>query len=147
MSGDSKNSIRPVVIRWLIILGITALILSLLPGVSLDTNRNRPRAEARFFVSALLSATSAYAAEYGAPVSGSSPAQILAALRGKNQREIIFFDAAPSRFNAKGELIDPWGTPYRFDLSNPKQPRIWSCGPNRKDENGAEGSDDIVSWR
>ena len=49
--------------------------------------------------------------------------------------------------NAKGELTDPWGTPYRFDLSDPKSPRVWSCARNRKDDGGAQSSDDIVSWR
>lgn len=144
MSGDSRRISWGKAVLWLLILGVVAGLL--FPRVSLDANRHRPRAEARSFVVALLSATKAYATEYGSPVSGSH-AQILAALGGNNQREIVFFDTAASRFNAHGELMDPWGTPYHFDLSDLKQPRIWSCGPNRKDENGAEGSDDIVSWR
>jgi type II secretory pathway pseudopilin PulG len=144
MSDDPQRSSWRRVVFWLLFLGVTAGLL--FPSISLDTNRHRPYAEARSFVIALHNATKTYATEYGSPVSG-SPVQILATLRGNNPRSIVFFDTAPSRFNAQGELIDPWGTPYRFDLSNPKQPRVWSCGPNRKDENGAEGSDDVVSWR
>ena len=70
-------------------------------------------------------------------------------LRGANPRKIVFFDGKPTaKFNSpQGAFLDPWGTPYRIDLSNPEEPRVWSCGPNRRDEGGAKGSDDIVSWR
>jgi hypothetical protein len=40
-------------------------------------------------------------------------------------------------------LIDPWDSPYCFDFSEAK-PRIWSWGPNRKNEYGL--GDDITSW-
>ena len=69
------------------------------------------------------------------------------AFRGGNPRKIVFFEARPSSYNAQGAFIDPWGTPYVLDLSKPEAPRAWSCGPNRRDEGGAKGSDDIVSWR
>lgn len=42
--------------------------------------------------------------------------------------------------------LDPWGQEYRY--RSPGQFRndydIWSCGPNREDENG--GGDDIGNW-
>ena len=38
-------------------------------------------------------------------------------------------------------------TVLSVDASDPKNPRVWSSGPNRTDEKGAEGSDDIVNWR
>ena len=87
-----------------------------------------------------------YFTEYNEALTGNN-AQVMTVLRGENARKIVFFDAHPQDYNSQGELIDPWGTPYRFDLSKPDAPRVWSCGPNRKDEDGAEGSDDIVSWR
>ncbi|GHT42073.1 hypothetical protein FACS189443_4670 [Planctomycetales bacterium] len=49
------------------------------------------------------------------------------------------------------ELIDPWGTPYRYDNSLPlngvnqtgtAQPAIWSAGPDKQD--GTD--DDIRNW-
>ncbi len=47
-----------------------------------------------------------------------------------------------------GALLDPWQTPYKFNLSNPQHNHytfdIWSCGPNRKDDKG-EG-DDVRNW-
>jgi hypothetical protein len=51
-----------------------------------------------------------------------------------------------SRLNSAGQFLDPWGTPYRIDTSNPKFPWAYSCGPDKKDDGGAPGSDDIVSW-
>jgi hypothetical protein len=66
---------------------------------------------------------------------------------GANPRKIVFIEVRETRINTQGEFVDPWGTPYRIDVSKPDAPRVWSCGPNRKDENGADGSDDIVGWR
>lgn len=146
MTAELRSRFRPIVIRCLIILGVAALVGLLFPQVSLDTNRHRPHAESLSLVQGLLTATNAYATEYGSPVSG-SPAQILATLRGGNPHKTMFFDTGPSRINAQGALVDYWRTPIRFDMSNPQKPRIWSCGPNRKDEGGAAGTDDIVSWR
>jgi len=42
--------------------------------------------------------------------------------------------------NEKGELIDPWGNPYVYKRVNNYEYRLYSCGPNGKDENG-EGDD------
>jgi hypothetical protein len=93
------------------------------------------------------SSLKAYLTEYGEMPTGTN-AEIMAKLMGRNPRKIVFCDLkGPNRLNKNGELIDLWGTPYRFDTSDPKNPRVWSCGPNRNDEGGAEGSDDIVSWR
>ena len=145
MSGSPPSKIRIIVVRCLYGLLFFFVIGLLFPLVGHPKEHPR-RAEARTLVLGLAAAAKAYATEYGAPVSG-SPAQIMATWRGDNPRKIVFFDAYPSSFNAQGEAVDPWGTPVRFDLSDPQKPRVWSCGGNRKDESGAEGSDDIVSWR
>jgi len=87
----------------------------------------------------------AYIAEYGVAPQGDAAA-IAAALRGGNARRIMFFEAPPRQFNGKGEYLDQWGEPFRFDLSDSQNLRIWSPGRNHRDENGAAGSDDIVGW-
>jgi hypothetical protein len=75
-------------------------------------------------------------------------AAIIGVLNGGNANHMhygVVFD--PKRdFNEARELLDPWGTPYRIDTSNPKFPWAYSCGPDKKDDGGAPGSDDIVSW-
>lgn len=148
MNADSPSGKRPFIERWgAILIGlfvVFVLVGLLFPAVGVS--KRSLRAEARQVVQLLSVAIKAYNTEYGTPLAG-SPSEILAALRGRNLREIDFFDMRQDAFNSQGEVMDPWGTPYRFNLSDPQQPRVWSCGGNRKDENGAEGTDDIVSWR
>jgi hypothetical protein len=82
-----------------------------------------------------------YGIHHSMPSGG--PAQIVKALCSVN---FLPPDVLTARANAKGEYLDPWGTPYRIDASNPKFPWAYSCGPDKKDDGGAPGSDDIVSW-
>lgn len=103
---------------------------------------NEARSETRMLAMTL----GFYQAGFGELPSGDH-VQVVASLTGKNPRNLVFYEPPHGRVNARGELLDPWGATYRFDTSDPKQPRVWSCGPNRRDDGGAEGSDDIISWR
>jgi hypothetical protein len=87
-----------------------------------------------------------YLNEYRA-FGASDNASVIRELRGANTREIVFFDAPAKRFNAKGEYVDLWGNAFRFDVSDPTNLRVWSCGPDGHDDGGKVGSDDIVNWR
>lgn len=47
------------------------------------------------------------------------------------------------------ELKDPWGSSYYFRSPgdvNEDGFDLWSAGPDRKDDGGKEGSDDIKNW-
>ncbi len=48
----------------------------------------------------------------------------------------------------ENDLKDPWNQPYRYEWpttkGDGKSPAIWSCGPDKEDNNG-EG-DDVISW-
>jgi len=103
-------------------------------------NEVRARDDAECFSKAL----DFYALEYGYHPEG-SPSDLLRTLRGDNKRKIIFFVCTTRSMNASGEFIDPWGQPYHIDQSDPSSPRVYSSGPNRLDEHGAKGSDDIVA--
>jgi hypothetical protein len=149
VSSERPRTFRTIVVQWSVILGVIAVVFfPLLQQVVYhrSTVQNIRRAQARTEAAGLVAAMRLYVTEYGSAVSGDS-AQMVAMLQGQNQRKIVFFEPRTDRINANGELIDPWGAPYRFDLSRPGEPRIWSCGPDRKDDGGAAGSDDIVSWR
>jgi len=100
-------------------------------------------ARARNDVSNLTMALDQYAVEYGYHPEG-APADLLRTLRGENQRKIVFFECAAKSVNRSGEFIDPWGQSYHIDQSDPSSPRVYSSGPNRLDEHGGKGSDDIV---
>jgi hypothetical protein len=61
---------------------------------------------------------------------------------GQNPKKLDYLEASASEMNATGEFVDPWGTPYRFATAD--KVRVYSCGPNKKDEQGA--GDDIGNW-
>ena len=47
----------------------------------------------------------------------------------------------PSRWASSKCAVDPWGSSYIFSIEG-DHITVWSCGPNRKNENG--GGDDIA---
>jgi Type II secretion system (T2SS), protein G len=110
----------------------------------LNEQFNRTRAHTT--VVSLAAAVKQYKAEYGSLPTGTE-AEIVRALLGDNPRKIVFFEPRPKDLNADGELLDPWGTPYYFDFSDPKIQKIYSVGKNKSDDAGADGSDDICSWK
>lgn len=140
---------RERILLWAVAIGIVVFVFwILIPEFTLTRRIIRGRAErsqAHAAVTSMATAVKSYLTEYGFRPEGDN-AQITATLRGDNPRKIVFFEAPVKSYNPSGELIDPWGTPCRFDLSGPET-RIWSCGRDRVDNGGAEGSDDIVSWR
>jgi general secretion pathway protein G len=48
------------------------------------------------------------------------------------------------------QLKDPWGSPYEYrfpgDVNGEEMYDLWSRGPDRVDDSGKEGSDDIKNW-
>ncbi len=92
-------------------------------------------------------ALKAYQSEYGSYPIGDYR-QICRALCGNNPKNIEFFERDPKHRNALGEIIDPWGTPFRIDLSpHPVEPRIQSAGKNRAFEPRTKDSDDFYGWQ
>ena len=47
------------------------------------------------------------------------------------------------------ELVDPWGLPFNYKQPgefNEEGYDLWSSGPDKNDDDGKEGSDDIKNW-
>lgn len=47
------------------------------------------------------------------------------------------------------ELLDPWGRPYEYRCPGEIHEDgfdLWSTGPDKEDNDGKEGSDDIKNW-
>jgi hypothetical protein len=66
----------------------------------------------------------------GNPV-GTNP-EITSALNGANPKHVKFLRIdAGLQVNEKGELVDPWGTPYFFHQLSRTQMEIRSAGPDR----------------
>ena len=70
-----------------------------------------------------------YAAAFGENPVGTNP-EITSALSGQNRKQINFLKADGNRVNAKGELVDTWGTPYFFHQLSAHQMEIRSAGPD-----------------
>lgn len=136
-------------IPWVKISVVVALLVlfvpMFIPHVSGPGPGARERGEAKNGVVMCLTALRNYKLEYASLPPGDHVG-IIATLRGANPNHIVFLELAAKKFTARGEYLDPWGTPYRFDLSDPAMPRVWSCGKDRQDNDGAKGSDDIVPW-
>jgi hypothetical protein len=89
-----------------------------------------PEGNAMLGIVSLEIASKAYYAEYGTFPTGDNVA-VAGALQGSNPRKIVFIEFKSQDTNQFGEVIDPWGTPYKFELQNGKPPSIRSAGPNR----------------
>ncbi len=58
--------------------------------------------------------------------------EITAALLGDNPAKFPFLSRSHRALNAKGELCDRWGTPFRFHQISGTTMEIRSAGPDRK---------------
>ncbi len=57
--------------------------------------------------------------------------EITAALTGANPVQFVFISPRHRAINARGELCDRWGTPFRFHQVSGTQMEIRSAGPDR----------------
>ena len=82
-----------------------------------------------------------YGEMFGGNPVGTNP-EFTSQLSGNNPKHINFINPdAGMRINDKGELIDPWGTPYFFHQLSGSDTEVRSAGPDRK----MWTSDDIVT--
>lgn len=132
-------------VAWAIIAVLVVLIVVLV--LNDGPTRTSPRLmQARMEVQALEIALLLYEKEYGSALSG-PPGEMMRALMGASPKNYVFFEVDTDRLTPEGVLLDPWKQPYHLDTSIPGKPRVYSSGRNQLDELGAEGSDDIASWR
>ena len=73
-------------------------------------------------------------------------AEIVRALRGANEKSVIFLEVPDEILNEAGEIPDPWGSAYRI-LTDPKtqRARVHSAGPDGLFAHSAARSDDHIS--
>ena len=81
-----------------------------------------------------------YRSAFGENPVGTNP-EITSALQGDNPKHINFLKQDGNRTNAKGELVDVWGTPYFFHQISGHEMEIRSAGPDRVMYTG----DDLVA--
>lgn len=131
---------------WCWMLFLLVLIVTWLGPIFNSTTITTRTGLANGVCSGLSTSLKAYASEYG-ELPGGTEAEILRILGGRNQRGIVFFETVRGSLSERGELLDPWKNSYRIDTTSPGAPRVHSIGKDGIDQGGAEGSDDVVSWR
>ena len=61
-----------------------------------------------------------------------------ALLHGENPKKIIILAVKKAELNAKGEIVDPWGTPLKIYFAN-NEVFIRSAGPNKQFDDSKSG--------
>ena len=148
MSRDAILREREGSPRWrrLPAIALSVLLIAFFVKVSREFSLGYSQTIAAGQAQTIIPALRAYVAEFGGPPTGDHAA-MMRALRGGNPKQLVLFAVDARELNAQGEFPDPWGRPYRIDVSDPKLPKVYSLGKNGVDEGGAVGSDDVVSWR
>ena len=71
-----------------------------------------------------------------------SNAEVVKALMGNNAKNLTIVVGHKKNLNTKGELVDPWGTPFRIYFAG-EGIMIRSAGPNKRfDDSTVQNSDD-----
>jgi len=71
-----------------------------------------------------------------------SNADIAKSIReGNNEKKLMIMAVKDSQLNAKGEIVDPWGTPLKIYFAQ-NEVLIRSAGPNRQFEDAKDLGDD-----
>jgi hypothetical protein len=68
-------------------------------------------------------------------------ASIAKSLLGQTDKKVLILAVRRSDLNDKGEIVDPWGTPYQFYFSH-NEVLIRSAGPNKVWEDSAVATAD-----
>jgi len=71
-----------------------------------------------------------------------SNAEIAKSIReGNNEKRLMIMAVKDSQLNAKGEIVDPWGTPLKIYFAQ-NEVLIRSAGPNKQFEDAKAMGDD-----
>jgi hypothetical protein len=71
-----------------------------------------------------------------------SNAEIAKSIReGNNEKKLMILAVKDSQLNAKGEIVDPWGTPLKVYFAQ-NEVLIRSAGPNKQFEDAKGPTDD-----
>lgn len=95
--------------------------------------RERPVRLFNAEVDNLFEAFHQYKQHVGSYPSGSNAEIAKSLLEGTNPKHIIILAVKKAELNAKGEIVDPWGTPLKIYFAN-NEVLIRSAGPDKQFE-------------
>lgn len=133
---DSSGTARKIVLIVVILLaGIGAVW-----GWSAAKNwtRDKPVRQFNAEVDNLFEAFHQYKQHVGEYPRGTPVEIAKALLEGANPKRIIILAVKKAEVNAKGEIIDPWGTPLKIYFAN-NEVLIRSAGPNKQFDDSKSG--------
>ena len=119
---------------WIIPIILALVILALLFPTFYPRERGIPIVVVE--MTAIRAAIGRYSSEYGVIPNGDSHT-IFQSLRGQNPRKIIFLEFQSRSISSDGDLLDPWGTPYKLYFSG-KDILVRSAGPNKRFDSSRE---------
>ena len=133
-------------IKLLAALGSVALGVLVLPAFVRPAASHAPeRQRAAATGAQLAQAMTNYFKEYGVWLAGPH-ADMIAALRGANPKQRVFLKVSPQALNARGELTDPWGTPYRVTvIAASGRTQVHSAGPDGVFDHAGARTDDQIA--
>ena len=116
-----------------IILGVVLLlgVLGIVGGVIYLNHESAP-AKVAILDAQIASACENYLAVYGKLPEPLENQKFFAVLAGQNTNDTVFFTPDASDLNSDGELVDPWGTPFKITADAKGNLTIISAGPDRK---------------
>jgi Type II secretion system (T2SS), protein G len=131
--------------RILAILGIFMLMAGAAWGYQWYAKLTAEQRAAQFNedVNDIFYAVQKYKEHVGSYPAGSN-AEVVKALSGENSKHVFIEIGRHKTLNDKGELVDPWGTPFKIYFSGDSV-LIRSAGPNKKfEDSSVQNSDDYI---
>jgi len=108
---------------------VAALAAALVTGCGYVTAKSDPAAQFNNNAENLILGLQQYKEFTGAYPVGNN-VSITRAMQGKNDKKVLILSIRQTDLNDKGEIVDPWNTPFRFYFSG-DEVLIRSAGPNR----------------
>jgi hypothetical protein len=102
------------------------------PRSPLADKLNAPDGGGTRDVAIVLNLFTHYRERFGGVPTGEDNAAFVNALAGNNPQRLAFIDRGHPAINARGELLDRWGTPFVFHLESRDHIEVRSAGPDRE---------------
>ena len=120
---------------------VAALAAALVTGCGYVNAKSDPAAQFNNNAENLILGLQQYKEFTGAYPVGNN-VSITRAMQGKNDQKVLILSIRQIDLNDKGEIVDPWNTPYRFYFSG-DEVLIRSAGPNRiwEDDDSPQADD------
>jgi len=126
---------KPVKKRRWTIYGVWASLFVLLAMACLDAPKTNVRVALKAYASnqasLIFTACQAYKIEYGTLPQVSENNRLKEILCGDNPRKMEFLTFRPNDVSSNGEMIDPWGTPFRITFDPDSKIHVISAGPDK----------------